>query len=224
MKKALLLIVPVFLLASCITTNTTSFVDPNYKLGTYKIRKVVVKADSTSLEEILLAENALTEKFKSLRVDAIKYVDLIPPTRNYSDKETAKIIASTGADSLFIIIAGTKSEVESYVPPTYHPGTSTSYISGYGNFATVNTYTNPGYTSGGYTTSSPIMATKSFLIDLKNANTIWQAESVASGDGLFSNTYTDLLIGAGTDAIEDLKVKSFITEVDISEKKLKTIR
>lgn len=196
-------------------SDTTSFVDPDYSDGGYQITKTVVKIDGATLKEVLSAETALVEKFSSLGVDAIKYTDLIPPTRDYSEKEAAKIIKDTGADSLFITMVGEKSEIESFVPPTYHAGTTTSYISGYGNFATVNTYTSPGYTTGGYTTSEPIMATKSLLIDLSNGNTVWQADGTSSGESFHS--YVDLLISSGKSAITDLHTKGLIQTVDLIE-------
>ncbi len=201
---------PLFLiiLSACVTTKTTGYLDPAYRDSSYTVNKVVVKATSDSMEESMLAETELVNKFSSLGVEAIKYTDIIPPTRNYETAEVMKLVKKTGADSMFIASTNGKSTIESYVPPTYHAGSSTSYISGFGNYATVNTYHQPSYTTGGYSISTPTMTTSSYLFDLKNGNTIWQAEGSAGGNA-FSN-YSELLISSGKDAISDLVEKGLI--------------
>lgn len=207
-----------FSLTACTTTDTTGYVDPAYRNGEFQTKKVVVRVDGGTLEETDLAETAYAKKFSELGVDAIRYIDIVPPTRNYSDKKSIQIVKNTGADSLFVTYIGGKSEVESYVPPTYHPGTTTSSVNYVGNTAYVNTQTSPGYTTGGYSTSSPIMTSSSFLIDLKNGNNIWKADGFSSGYELSS--FSDLAVSAGKSAINDLKAKGLISLPEAAENKI----
>lgn len=101
---------------------------------------------------------------------------------------------------------------------TYHPGTTTSQINTIGNYSYVTTNTTAGYTSGGYSTSSPIMASLSSLIDLKKGREVWRAEGEATGDSWSGITFADLLISIGVDAIDDLVEKGILPEAVIEEK------
>lgn len=213
MKKFYLLISAV-LLAGCVTTKTTGFVDPEYKESGYEISKAVIRIHGVTMEETQIAEQKLSEKFNAHGVETIKFTDIVPPTRDYTPEKTADLIRESGADSLFSIYIG-KDTVESYVPAIYHPGTSTSYVNTIGNYAYVNTYTAPGYTTGGYSVSEPIMASLSSLIDLDKGRVVWKAEGEASGNEFSS--FSGLTVSIGIDAIEDLVEKGILPEA-INEK------
>lgn len=206
----------IFLLAGCVSAKTTGFVDPDYRDRGYEVSKVVVQINGATMEETQLAEQKLSEKFNTHSVTAIKFTDIVPPTRDYSPEQVADLIRKTGADSLFSISIS-KDTVESYVPVTYHPGITTSEVNTYGNHSYVSTYTTPGYTSGGYSTSSPIMASLSSLTDLKESREVWRAEGQASGGGWSGSAFPDLLIRIGTDAINDLAEKGILPVTEVKE-------
>jgi len=199
-------------LTGCATTETTGYVDPAYSNGTFHTKKVVVRVDGGTLAETDLAETAFAQNFSDLGVESIRYMDLVPPTRNYSEKKAMKIVKDTGADSLFITYVGGKSSVDSYVPPTYHAGTSNSTVNVIGNTAHVNTYSSPGYTTGGYTVSLPVLTSVSYLMDMTNGNNIWKAEGFSSG--IEFTSFTDLVLSAGNSAIADLKAKGLVSAVE----------
>lgn len=213
--KNFLVLTMLFALTGCVTTKTTGFVDPEYKENAYQISSVIVRAEGATLEEAQLAEQRLVEKFNELGVHATKFMDIVPPTRNYKDEKIARLLVKSGADSVFTVYVADKATIESYVPPTYHPGTSTSYVNTIGNTAYVNTYTSPGYTSGGYSISKPSMLTFSSLVDLSNGNNIWQAEGESNGSAFAS--FSDLVVSAGLDAIADMKDKGLIPITEATE-------
>ena len=96
---------------------------------------------------------------------------------------------------------------ESYIPPTFHPGQTTTEVNQIGNMAYATTYTSPGYTTGGYAVSSSILNTLSTLVDLKNGREIWRGEGSSSGDEISS---INLILSAGEAAIGDLEQKGLI--------------
>tara|TARA_B100001989_G_scaffold247983_1_gene220938 strand:+ start:2758 stop:3450 length:693 start_codon:yes stop_codon:yes gene_type:complete len=221
MKKFYLLSF-VFILAGCVTTNTTGFVDPDYRESGYEISRVVIQVNGATMEETQIAEQKLSEKFNAHNVQAIKFTDIVPPTREYTPKKTASLIKKTGAESLFSIYIG-KDKIESYVPVTYHAGTTTSSVNTVGNYSYVTTNTTPGYTSGGYSTSEPVMTSISSLTDLSKNRLVWKAEGQAVADSSLSLTeitFADLLVSTGIDAINDLVDKGILPEV-IKEKPVK---
>lgn len=215
--KNISLTITAVLLAGCVTTNTTGYVDPDYRKSGYEVSKVVIQVTGATMEETQIAEQKLSEKFNAHNVETIKYTDIVPPTRNYSDQKIVSLINKTGADSLFSISIG-KDIVESYVPATYHPGTTTSQVNTVGNYSYVTTSTSPGYTTGGYSTSSPVMASLSNLVDLKKRREVWRAEGQASGDNSWTSiSFADLLVSIGSDAIDDLVEKGLLPVIPDNE-------
>jgi len=200
------LLVATFILSGCVTTKTTGYVDPKYRDSGYTVSKVVVRIGNATMEETQIAEQTLVEKFNDYGVDAIKYTDIVPLTRSYSDKKKRRLIKNTGADVVFIMTLS-KSKVDDYVPQTYHPGTTASRV----NYGYVTTHTTPGYTTGGYSTSSPTMFTVATLSSIRNGEQIWKAEGQSSGIEISS--YADLLVNAGVDAIDDMKEKGLLPEI-----------
>ena len=212
-----------FFVTGCVTTSTTGFVDPDYRESGYEISKVVIQVNGTTMEETQIAEQKLSEKFNAHGVQTVKFTDLVPPTRDYTPEKVASLIKKTGAESLFSIYIG-KDTVESHVPVTYHPGTTTSQVNTIGNYSYVTTNTTPGYTTGGYSTSEPIMASISSLTDLSKGRMVWKAEGEAIADSSLSLTeitFADLLVSTGIDAINDLVAKGILPEAIKKEEPMK---
>lgn len=209
MKHCYLIILILFL-SGCVTTKATGFIDPEYKKKGYQVSKVVVRIKNATLEETQIAEQMLAEKFNSHGVAVVKFTEIAPPTRNFTPKEEAKLLKKSGADSVFIIYAGNEGRgiAETYVPLTYHPGQTRSQVNVIGNTSYVQTHTTPGYTTGGYSVSQPVMACLVSLIDLKNGNQIWKAETIS--DGGSDNSFSDLIVSAGESAMEDMKAKGLL--------------
>lgn len=192
-------------LTACATTETTGFVDPAYRDGNFKVKKVVIEIYDASLEETLSAEKKLAEKFASYGVEPIKFTDIAPPTRKYTPKEKTKLIKKTGANSLFTLYSQ-KGSYKSDIPATYHAGTTNTYVNTFGNTAYITTQSTPGYITGGYSVTELMVSTICTLKDTKNGNTVWRAEGFTDGEA----SYVDMIINAGTDAIKDLNSKGLL--------------
>lgn len=211
----LFLIISVLLLSACnATTRLTGYVDPDYREN-FQAHKILIRTEGLPLEEQKLVEEAFVETLSGYHVEAIKGLDVFPPTRKISHDKTLPIAKAKGADTVLLLYVGARDVQEDFVPPTYHPGTTQSYISGYGNYATVNTYTTSGYTSGGYTISKPLMAVFLTLFDVRNGKIIWEAEGTSGGSG-FSD-FSDLSVSAIKSGIEELYQDGLIIKRDVTE-------
>lgn len=203
--KKILLIGLCAALTGCAETDMTGFVDPQYK--NYHASHVVVRVKGAKLENTFNAEQDFTKKLTDLHLKATRYTDVIPPTRSYSSSQETALLRNTGADSLLIVEITGKDTKETYIPPTFHPGQTTTQINQIGNTAYATTYTSPGFTTGGYSVSSSTLNTLSTLVDLKNGRQIWRGEGASSGDEINS---LELLLSAGEAAINDLSAKSIL--------------
>ena len=203
--RKLLLLSFCAVLVGCASTEMTGFVDPQYT--NYQASHVVVRVKGAKLDNTFSAEKGFAEQLVAHHVKVTKFTDIIPPTRNYSPAQQASLLRKTGADSLLTVEITGKDTRESYIPPTFYPGQTTTQVNQIGNMAYATTYTSPGYTTGGYAVSSSVLNTLSTLIDLKNGREIWRGEGSSSGDEISS---INLLLSAGEAAIDDLSAKAII--------------
>lgn len=204
MRKLLLLGFCVAL-AGCASTDMTGFVDPQYK--NYHTSHIVVRVKGAKLDNTFNAEQQFAEQLTAHHIKVTKFTDIIPPTRSYSPSQETALLKKTGADSFLTVEITGKDSVETYIPPTFHPGQTTTQVNQIGNMAYATTYTSPGYTTGGYAVSSSVLNTISTLVDLKNSREIWRGEGSSSGDEISS---ISLLLSAGEAAIDDLSAKAII--------------
>jgi hypothetical protein len=195
-------------LTGCAKTDMTGFVDPQYK--NYHVSHVVVRVKGANLDNTLNAEQEFANQLTARQVKVTKFSDIIPPTRSYSPSQETALLRKTGADSLLTVEITGKDTTETYIPPTFHPGQSTTQINQIGSMAYATTYTSPGFTTGGYVVSSSVLNTLSTLVDLKNGRQIWRGEGSSSGDEISS---ISLLLSAGEAAINDLGAKSILPNV-----------
>lgn len=206
---ALFLITTGFAVAACARTEMTSYVDPSYRSGT-KFSSVIVVGVNMSLEEKQVAENAAAGAFRQHGAMALRGVDVIPPTRNYTDEQISQLLIETGAESILILGAGARDIAQSYVPPTYVPGstygTATTTGNYYGNTysgrTTFNVYQTPGYTVGGYTVSKPVATYSAALLDMRNGSVVWQADASSKGNAFAD--YGDLATSMAQEAVKQL--------------------
>lgn len=203
--KTLLSLVLCIALAGCATTDMTGFVDPQYK--NYHANQVIVRVKGARLDDTLKAEQEFAEQLRTHNIKTAKFTDIIPPTRSYSAAQEASLLKKTGADSLLTVEITGKDSKETYIPPTFHPGQTTTQMNQIGNMAYATTYASPGYTTGGYAVSSTVMNTLSTLVDLKNGREIWRGEGSSSGDEVEP---LNLLLSAGEAALEDLAEKGIL--------------
>lgn len=207
MRKAAFLFCVLFLGSCAATTQMTGFVDPNYR-GKFIAQNVVVFGIGLPLDEQKILEETYIQSFAKYDVRVIQGLDLFPPTQDYTKLDFYKIAQQAKADLILIIDTKGRDVTESYVPPTYHPGKTTSTVSGFGNYATVNTQTSPGYTTGGYTVSMPVMRVNVYLKDIKTKNTIWIADGFSGGNG--ASSFSDLTVSVVKTSVQELAKEGLI--------------
>lgn len=192
------------------TTRLSGFVDPQYT-NNYQAKKMIVMGFGMSIEEQKALEATVAQSFSTFDVQLLSGLNTSPPrTRDFSAEEVYQIATQQGADSLLIITTEGRDVTETYVPQQYHAGSSTSYVTGYGNYATVNTYTSPRYTTGGYNLSKPKMKVSAHLKDTANGATVWTAEGSNSGSALSS--FSDLTISVAQTAVKELSTAGLIRQ------------
>lgn len=201
MKKLSILFCLLMLTACNTTTNLSCIVDPNYR-GNFQAKKMVIIGYGMSLDEQKELQNTLKESLVNYDVAVLRGLDVFSPTRHYSDKDMYEIAKSKGVDTFLIVSVDAREISEQYIPPTYHPGKSTSHVSGYGNYATVDTYTEPGYISGGYSIKKPVMNVSIYLKNTKNKETIWIAEGFSGGNAHAS--FSDLIVSVAKRTVDEL--------------------
>jgi len=198
-----------FLLTACAATRLSGVVDPSYR-DNFQVNKIIVVGSGMPIDEQKVLEKIFDQSFAKYDVEVLRGLEVFPPTRDSSDQDAFKIARNEGADTILIVSTSGRDVSKTYIQPTYYPGTSTSYISGYGNFATVNTYTTPGYTTGGYNIRKPSMNVNVYLKNVKNKETIWVAEGLSSGNAFAS--FADLTISVAKTSVKELANEGLIAE------------
>lgn len=213
-----MMLMALMLLTACnATTRLSGYVDPAYRYN-FQAKKIVVTSIGIPLEEKKNVEDTFIASLEGYDVEVIRGLDVYPPTRDLSEADLFSKARKKGADSILILSAHNREVHKDYVPPTYHPGTTTSYAnthgSLYGNtysgYTTVNTYTTPGYTTGGYDISKPAMGVQVTLHDAKKRKTIWTAEG-RSGGNAFAG-FADLSMSAARTSVTELSSAGLIAE------------
>ncbi len=191
------------LLAGCVPrTEMTSFVDPAFRGAGPSFSSVVVFAAGIGLEERQIIEDSVVEAFAVHKVRALRGVDVIPPTRDYTDAEWAGQVLAAGVEAVLFIGVGGKDVTETYVPPTYYPGSTYGTATTYGNTTYVDIYQSPGYTVGGYSISKPFAAYAASVISVADGLKAWQADAKAGGNAFHS--FNDLSEQVARDTVEQL--------------------
>ncbi len=188
-------------------TRLNGIVDPNYK-GKFQTKKMVIGGVGMSISEQKELEDTLAKSLFKYNVQILRGLELFPPIRNYSYNEMNKIITNKGVDALLIVSVDNRAISQTYIPPTYYPGTSTSTISELGHFVTVTTRTTPGYVSGGYNINKPSISVSVYLKNAKNKETIWLAKGSSDGNAFAS--FSDLIVNVAETTVEKLAKEGLI--------------
>lgn len=195
-----ILAVLAFVLASCVSTKTTSYSDPEYREKAFN--SICVYADIDDFETREIIESKLVKELKSMGVNAQKSTDILPPTREWSEEELKNRVMTEKVDCLLKVKL-----------------TKTELIDKMGRNS--NTYV----LSGENAISSDkikaitkaINANRSFnsdfqseLIDLKSNRLVWSANSNAKSSEAFSNTSNIVISSLVQDIAKELKEKGHL--------------
>ncbi|OOZ68818.1 hypothetical protein [Solemya velum gill symbiont] len=166
----------------------------------YQVGKVLVQVSSPDLGLQQETENAFAKELNSRGVSTVLGNYVLPPLREYSEKEIEKKIKDHGIDNIIAISVGGSafdSSVSFYQAQSYTTGTVRSF--GNTAYGSANTYT----------TMTPIRrvsrstVSNAMLYEAKSGNPIWagQAETQAGGllfmaDSTTANSLTTQFIAA----------------------------
>ena len=173
------LVIVGLLLVGCTRTHVTSFTDPQYQGSSFG--SVIILGDNMSLDERETVENTARKLFRAKGITSLRALDTILPTRTYSEDEYSRAIRATGVQTILVIALTGKDTSESYIPPTYIPGSTYGTVTTLGKTAYVNIHQNPGYTVGGYSVSKPHAAYAIALYDVNTDAMIWKADARSAG-------------------------------------------
>lgn len=199
MRNFILLVCLLGLTSCYATTHVTGVTDPRYR-GSYHVEKVAVVTRGMSLKEQQSLEASLQKALSAHNITVLKGQDLFPPTQTFSRTEKLRLAAKKGADSVLLIEEQNRRTTQTEVPEIYLPGTSTSYVSGFSNFATINTHTTPGQVVGGGSVMENEIAARATLISAKTRQVVWVGDggSDSASSASFAAIYSSF-----ADAIVD---------------------
>jgi len=183
MKRIILtlcLLAPVSLAACGPTTRTTgaSFTDPAYRGQSFS--SLVVEADKSGLQERQAIENGTVQALMKAGVRARTSLEILPPTRNYSDGAVRQAIGQTGAQGVVEIIPANKQIHQEYYPPTYHAGIAHGrYGTGFGGGMAFG----PGFYDPGFVVNEPRVTYNVTLYAFPGYRKVWTGEFRTDGAG-----------------------------------------
>jgi hypothetical protein len=205
------------LLASCATTEVTSFKDREYAKSNYNKIAVWALMGPVSRQKV---ERALVVSLGEQGVSAVSLIDLIPPTRDPSGKEIKQTIQGQGCDGVLVIRL-----IDAYTKYSSTPGYSSTV---WGKNSSFTTY------SGGETVSLPRVKFKIDLMDTDSEKTVWTSSTFTAGNaGAGGGTLVNSLASS---TVKKLKEDGMIggklsspppaniPKQELSEKKLKDDR
>ncbi len=115
MKKIIALIPIInFLLIGCAATNMTSVEDPEFRNKAYS--RLLIISTFSDLRYKKALENSFMQSFQLKNVTASIGLELLPPTRTYSDEEILKILKTYNIDGILIVALQEYWESQHYMP------------------------------------------------------------------------------------------------------------
>lgn len=177
MKKLIILLFVLFCFG-CASTNITSITDPDYR-GT-QVKHLLIVADLKDLS----MKQSVEQKFKetmmnNYTVNVSASYDVLPPTREYTEKDLRSIFSKNGIDSVLMLTvtdAGYQTETHTVNQPYRTQGQVTR---------TGNQYQYQATTSGGpqtYTNNKPYLSMRTEILDPFKKKVIWVATSNSKGN------------------------------------------
>ena len=167
---ALLMILITLLITGCVTTNVKGYTDREY--NGYKIKKAVVRAPNAGFAFGELLEGSLVEELNNAGVPAKSFLEMFPPTREWSNEQVAKELMEKGYDAiLHVNLTGSDANEQTI---------------GYINHGTASVYGNSASFSGSSTAMTMVSrytATHIKLYDVATGRVIWVGDANTKAGG-----------------------------------------
>jgi hypothetical protein len=162
----------------CAHTKITSFVDPDFRDRTYK--RILVSVAYDDLEQRQKAETRFVQEFEDTKAECIPSMQILLPTRRYSDSEMFGLLEENGIDAILLV-----AQTDYYEDLQYIPESSTTTLS-------ANTYYYASYartygsahttTTGGYYVRKPRWRHELTLYDSDTKRIAWIGTSLTRGN------------------------------------------
>jgi hypothetical protein len=188
----LIIIICLFAMTGCITTNVKGYTDTDYQK--YAIKKVIVRAPNAGFEFGELLEKSMVEELEDEGIKAQTFIKIFPPTREWTNDQVAEILLSEGFDTImYINLAGSNSS-----------SSTVGYINNgnasvYGNSASFNSYSTPVVTFNRYT------ETRIKVYFVKSGKIIWVGDTSTKAGGLAYMGDTTTTNSIAEDVVNSLK-------------------
>jgi hypothetical protein len=173
-------------LPGCASTKMHTFTDPDF-VG-YRCSRLLVAARLPHLDQQAEAEDIFLSKLAPTDLTCTRSVDILPPTRQFSDEEMFAVLAEKNIGAVLAI-----RETEYYEDQVYVPESSTT--STYGNLSantyyygnTASTYgsmnaTSYTHKSGGHYVSVPRVRHELELYDVATRKVVWIGGAFTKGN------------------------------------------
>lgn len=196
-------------LSSCVKSSMTSFIDPSHR--GQKIDSVAVFGNILSLEQRQSFEQAAVDGLASRNIRAYRGIDVAPPTRQMGQEEMISALKKYGINYVVVATDYGQDASQIYIPQQHHGASVTSNVTGYGNYATVNSYYNPGFTSGGYNIEKKKNAINLTMYKVDTAEQIWQASGEAKTTSVFLDS-SDLAKSLANQMVSKLTADGLIPQ------------
>jgi len=180
----LLFVVATISISACVSTNVSGYVDPDFDGVGYS--KIAVLADTPDYEWRNDIEERVSKRIrKKSASDAVRYMDVVPPTRELSVEEAEARLLEAGVDAV-LLVAVDSTEVSQKISMYFYGG------------------------SGGGRSSDRRSAVIQFdLLDINRQQRMWTGSAKGSGSGS-SVDWNEIRDEVGDDLVKDLKKLGFL--------------
>lgn len=174
--------------AGCASTEMRAFTDPDFKGHTFK--RLLISGRLEHLDQQAEAEDIFVKKFADLDVVCTRSLDVLLPTREFSDDEMFDVLRRNNIDAVLVLRETQYYEEQKYVPESSHTrthGTLSANTYYHGNMAhTHGSMRATSYThkSGGYYVSLPRVRHQLELYDVASKRVVWISGTFTRGNSL----------------------------------------
>lgn len=156
----------------CVSTDMSTYIDPNYVNQQYD--SVVVHVHGISIRDREVFESQFQEEFAKIGVSCQRFIDLVPPTQSVDGPKAVAALKSSGAEAFVHVYFNDIGTTSTYVPPTY---------STYGTVGPYNTFNATTYQSGGgYDITKLYSQNTVSVMDIKAWDKVSISESSSDGN------------------------------------------
>ena len=210
--RLLKILIFLLLISGCAQTRMTAFLDPDFRSQSY--RRLLIAPSYKHLDQRNYAECRFTRAFAETNTQALPSLQILLPTREYSDEEFFDLLHRHHIDAVLLIRVTEIYEELRYLPETYSAPTH-GYLSA-GLFARPRRLHTPEYypplPTGGYYLKSPRVRHEIILYDVASKRPAWIADALTAGD-MYSQFKT-LIKSLVESTLENLTRNGLIRKLD----------